>query len=194
MTSYLNLAVRLVDKLAGSDLAAATAKTLLIDTNRISQASYATLLEEHGHSDKLVAQVQQRMEATLEQGFNLSDLATYLVVSERTLNRRFKQAMGFGPLEYLQTLRVEVAKRLLETGNISVEDICQRVGYADLGTLRTLFKGKTGLSPRDYQSRFMRPNLHNPATHRLPSVGRSSVTDLPRIMAKLPLSGSRRPF
>ncbi len=156
VTSYSNLAIRLVDKLAGPELAAATAKTLLIDTNRVSQASYATLLEEHGHSDKLVAQAQQRMEATLEQGFHLPDLAAHLAVSERTLNRRFKQAMGFGPLEYLQTLRVEVAKRLLESGRLSVEDACLRVGYNDIGTFRMLFKRKTGLSPRDYQSRFMR--------------------------------------
>ena len=97
-TCYLDLAVRLVDKLAGADLAAATAKTLLIDTNPISQASYATLLEEHGHSDKLVAQAQQRMEDTLSLGFHLPDLAAHLAVSERTVNRRFKQALGIGPL------------------------------------------------------------------------------------------------
>ena len=161
-TSYLNLAVRLVDKLAGADLAAATAKTLLIDMNRISQASYATLLEEHGHSDKLVALAQQRMEDTLSQGFHLPDLAAHLGVSARTVNRRFKQTLGIGPLEYLQTLRVEVAKRLLETGNSSVEDACQRVGYSDLSTFRTLFKRKTGLSPRDYQSRFIRTQLTQP--------------------------------
>jgi transcriptional regulator GlxA family with amidase domain len=129
---------------------------MLIDTNRISQASYATLIEDHGHGDKLVAQAQARMEATLAQGFHLPDLAAHLAVSERTLNRRFKQAMGIGPLEYLQTLRVEVAKRMLEIGNLTVEEVCQGVGYADLSTFRTLFKRKTGLSPRDYQNRFTR--------------------------------------
>jgi transcriptional regulator GlxA family with amidase domain len=156
VTSYLNLAIRLVEKLAGPDLAAATAKMLLIDTNRISQASYATLLGEHGHGDRLVAKAQQRMEATLDRGFQLPKLAAQLAVSERTLNRRFKQAMDMGPLEYLQTLRVEVAKGLLEAGALSVDDICRKVGYADLSTFRELFKRKTGLSPRDYQMRFKR--------------------------------------
>jgi transcriptional regulator GlxA family with amidase domain len=159
VTSFLMLAIRLVDRLAGAELAAATAKTLLIDTNRVSQASYATLLDEHGHSDKLIAQAQQRMETTLERGFYLPELAAHLAVSERTLNRRFKQALGMGPLEYLQTLRVEVAKRLLETGHYSIGDACLRVGYTDLSTFRTLFKRKTGLSPRDYQSRFRRAQL-----------------------------------
>jgi transcriptional regulator GlxA family with amidase domain len=159
VTSYLNLAIRLVERLVGSNLAAITAKTLLIDTNRVSQASYATLLQEHGHSDKLVAQAQLQMETTLDRGFHLPELAAHLAVSARTLNRRFKQATGMGPLDYLQTLRVEVAKGLLETGKLSVDDICRKVGYADLSTFRVLFKRKTGLSPRDYQGRFMRAPL-----------------------------------
>lgn len=154
VTSYLNLAIRLVARLVGAELADITAKTLLIETNRISQASYATLLKEHGHHDKVVAQAQQKMEATLGQGFHLPELAAHLSVSERTLNRRFKQAMGIGPLEYVQNLRIEVAKRLLETGALSVDDVCQRVGYVDLSTFRELFKRKTGLSPRGYQGRF----------------------------------------
>jgi transcriptional regulator GlxA family with amidase domain len=156
VTSYLNLAVRLVERLVGADLAATIAKTLLIDINRISQASYATLLDEHGHTDRLVAQAQNRMEATLQQGFQMSKLAAHLAVSERTLNRRFKRAMGTTPLEYLQTLRVEVAKRLLESGGTNVENVCRRVGYGDLSTFRQLFKRKTGLSPREYQRRFAR--------------------------------------
>ena len=55
MTSFLNLALRLVEMFAGERLAVTTAKALLIDTNRISQAPYATLLDEHGHTDRLVA-------------------------------------------------------------------------------------------------------------------------------------------
>jgi transcriptional regulator GlxA family with amidase domain len=133
-----------------------TAKALLIDTNRISQASYATLLNEHGHADQLVARAQRRMETTIQQRFRLSDLAAYLAVSERTLNRHFKQAVGDAPLGYLQTLRVEVAKRLLEKGGIAVDVVSQRVGYGDLSTFRQLFKRKTGLSPREYQRRFGR--------------------------------------
>jgi transcriptional regulator GlxA family with amidase domain len=156
VTSYLNLAVRLIEVFAGEKLAARTAKALLIDMNRISQASYATLLDEHGHADPLVARAQQRMEATLEQGFRLSELAAHLAVSERTLNRRFKLAVGLAPLAYLQNLRIEVAKQLLETRPIGLETVSQRVGYEDLSTFRQLFRRKTGLSPREYQMRFSR--------------------------------------
>ncbi|MEI5996341.1 helix-turn-helix domain-containing protein [Paraburkholderia bengalensis] len=156
VTSYLNLAVRLVEMFAGEKLAAMTAKSLLIDMNRTSQASYAKLLDQQGHADPLVARAQQRMEATLEQGFRLSDLAAWLAVSERTLNRRFKLAVGLAPLTYLQNLRIEVAKQLLESRPIALETVSQRVGYGDLSTFRQLFKRKTGLSPSDYQRKFAR--------------------------------------
>jgi transcriptional regulator GlxA family with amidase domain len=173
VTSFLGLAVRLVERFAGAELAAVTAKALLIDTNRISQASYATLLDERGHTDSLVARAQRRMEATLQQGFRLSKLAAHLAVSERTLNRRFKRAVGDAPLEYLQTLRVEVAKRLLESGRIGLDDVSERVGYGDLSTFRQLFKRKTGLSPREYQQRFARSSPPG-ASAREPSGALSS--------------------
>lgn len=163
VTSYLNLAVRLVHILGGEKIATTTAKLLLIDINRISQASYATLVEEHGHSDPLVAKAQQRMEASLQHKFQLNVLADHLAVSERTLNRRFKQALGVAPLEYLQNLRIEVAKRMLESRPVSLADVSQRVGYADLSTFRRLFKKKTGLSPHEYQVRFSRTYVENSA-------------------------------
>lgn len=156
VTSYFNLAVRLVEIFAGEKLAAMTAKSLLIDMNRTSQASYAKLLDDHGHADPLVAQAQQRMEASIHQGFRLSELAAGLAVSERTLNRRFKQALGLAPLAYLQNLRIEVAKQLLESRPIGLDIVSQRVGYGDLSTFRQLFKRKTGLSPSEYQMRFAR--------------------------------------
>jgi len=169
VTSYLNLAIRLVETFAGDTLAAMTAKLLLIDMCRTSQASYAKLLDDHGHADPLVARAQQRMEATLEHGFVLSELAAWLAVSERTLNRRFKQAVGLAPLAYLQNLRIEVAKQLLESRPIGLEVVSQRVGYTDASTFRQLFRRKTGLSPSDYQLRFSRAAVVDDTEHEPPT-------------------------
>ena len=154
-TTSLNLALHIVEKFAGPDIAAATGKMMLIDTNRVSQSSYA-IAESPQHSDELVARAQRHMEKSLRQGFNLGDLARHLAVSERTLNRRFKRAVGAAPLHYLQSLRVDVAKRLLESPGLKVDAVGERVGYGDLSTFRRLFKRETGLSPRDYQRRFVR--------------------------------------
>jgi transcriptional regulator GlxA family with amidase domain len=155
VTSSLNLALRIVEKFSGAEVAAETGKLMLIDSNRVSQMSYATRREER-HSDPLVARAQRWMEKSLQRGFNLGELAGHLAVSERTLNRHFKQAMGEPPLKYLQTLRVDVAKRLLERGRLTIDSVSERVGYGDLSTFRRLFKRETGLSPREYQRRFSR--------------------------------------
>jgi transcriptional regulator GlxA family with amidase domain len=96
------------------------------------------------------------MEKSLQHGFNLGELARHLAVSERTLNRRFKLTVGVAPLQYLQALRVDVAKRLLEMGGLTVDAVGERVGYRDLSTFRRLFKREIGLSPREYQRRFLR--------------------------------------
>jgi transcriptional regulator GlxA family with amidase domain len=154
--SALNLALRIVEKFAGADVANATAKMMLIDTNRVSQSSYASRPQQPPHSDELVARAQRYMEKSLRQGFNLSEMARHLAVSERTLNRRFKRVLGEAPLHYLQSLRVDVAKRLLENPSLKVDAVGERVGYGDLSTFRRLFKRETGLSPRDYQRRFVR--------------------------------------
>lgn len=60
--------------------------------------------------------------------------------------------------EYLQCLRVEVAKQSLESKPVNFDEVSLRVGYTDAGTFRQLFKRKTGLTPRDYQIRFARPS------------------------------------
>lgn len=156
VTTSLNLALRIVEKFAGPKVAAATAKMMLIDVNRVSQSSYASMPEGPQHSDALVARAQRWMEKSLQQGFCLSELARHLAVSERTLNRRFKLATGVPPLQYLQSLRVDVAKRLLETRALTVDAVGARVGYTDLSTFRRLFRRETGLSPREYQRRFAR--------------------------------------
>jgi transcriptional regulator GlxA family with amidase domain len=154
VTTALNLALRIVEKLLDDRVAAEVGRIMLIDPNRASQASYAMLEDEPQHSDALVARAQRLMQKSLQGGFSLGELARLLSVSERTLNRRFKQATGGAPLQYLQSLRVDVAKRLLQKRRLTVDAVGERVGYRDLSTFRRLFKRETGLSPRDYQRRF----------------------------------------
>ena len=64
--------------------------------------------------------------------------------------------MGLAPLAYLQNLRIEVAKKLLESRPIGLDLVSQHVGYGDISTFRQLFRRKTGLSPSEYQMRFGR--------------------------------------
>ena len=71
-----------------------------------------------------------------------------------TLKRQFKAATGIPLIEYLQNLRVEEAKRLLESGAMPVDDISVEVGYEDASFFRRLFKRRTGLTPSQYRRMF----------------------------------------
>ena len=77
-------------------------------------------------------------------------------MSRRTLERRFKSATGDTPLIYQQRIRVEAAKRLLENGDLSFDEITWRVGYEDSGAFRKVFSRQTGLRPREYRMKFQR--------------------------------------
>jgi transcriptional regulator GlxA family with amidase domain len=86
----------------------------------------------------------------------LSELASELGTTERTLNRRFKQAVGKAPLRYWQSVRIKTAKTLLERGDLSVDAVTAQIGYEDVSTFRQLFRRETGLSPTEYRRHFAR--------------------------------------
>ncbi len=81
-------------------------------------------------------------------------LAKKFRISRRSLERRFKQAVGVTPLGYLQKLRVEFAKHLLEEGTRTFNEITYQVGYEDISFFRKIFIRLTGLRPKEYQQRF----------------------------------------
>ncbi len=158
-SAYLNLALLLAAQFGDPRLATLCSKTLLIDPNRASQAPYAMLGSTTQHGDELVARVQFWMQTHMQDAADLTELAAQFSVSERTLIRRFKQATGDTPTGYLQQVRVEAAKRMLESTELSTEAVTERVGYADPSSFRRLFKRITSLSPGEYRKRFAQP-LH----------------------------------
>lgn len=153
-TAYLSLCLKLVESMAGEQIAAQMAKIMLVDLNRASQIPYMSLQQIAAHKDERIGKVQQWMQDNLTQTISLDELAQRFALSKRTLMRRFKVAVGDTPVNYLQRLRVEEAKRLLETTPAPIEDIVARVGYGDVSTFRRLFAQLTQLTPKAYRQRF----------------------------------------
>jgi transcriptional regulator GlxA family with amidase domain len=84
----------------------------------------------------------------------VASVVAYSQLRERTFTRRFQQATGQTPIEYVQNLRIEEARHLLETGELSVEAIANTVGYEDASFFARLFKRHVGLTPAQYRRRF----------------------------------------
>ncbi len=154
MTAHTLLSLQLLRRLIGHAAARQVASIMLVDESNTSQQAFVTL--QRDFADPLVAAAIELMERTLQEAFSATALADQLHVSYRTLHRRFRNATGETPLAYLQALRVERAKALLETSRLSVEQIATGVGYADLSSFRRLFTRQTGLSPAQYRKRFRR--------------------------------------
>ena len=153
-TSFLNFVLYLVEKFGGAELAVYTSKMLLIDRDKSPQNGYAIFLPQKSHSDEVIWQAQQLIETRATERINVEALSGELNMSRRNFIRRFKKATGNTPIEYIQRVKVERAKKAFETGESSVQEIMFEVGYEDLGAFRKLFQRCTGLSPAAYRAKY----------------------------------------
>ncbi len=148
------MALKLIERYMGQQIASLTSKLMLVDSNQVEQTPYLTLQQQLQHNDSLVADAQTWLQVHMREPGALDKLAEHLKVSSRTLIRRFKHVMDVTPNRYLQNLRIDTAKRLLETSDKTIEGVMLQVGYNDLSSFSRLFQRKTGLTPRAYRGRF----------------------------------------
>jgi transcriptional regulator GlxA family with amidase domain len=154
VNASLDLAVYLVEKFCGREVAVQTAKALLIEMPRDWQAGFAIVPLKTDHTDETISSAQEWIHKNFAKTFPLEDPAERVGMSVRNFVRRFKQATGDSPLIYLQKLRVAAAKRLLESNHRSMPEISSAVGYQDVAFFRSLFQRHTGISPSEYRTKF----------------------------------------
>jgi transcriptional regulator GlxA family with amidase domain len=150
----MDLSLYLVEKFCGRETAVQSAKTMILDLGRERQSPYSNVHFSQGQGDPLVNKARKWMEVHYAESIDYDRLAGKFRMSRRSLERRFKLATGTTPLGYLQQLRVETAKRLLEEGDRTFDEITYQVGYEDIPFFRKVFIRVTGLRPREYQQRF----------------------------------------
>ncbi|MFC1883672.1 GlxA family transcriptional regulator [Thermodesulfobacteriota bacterium] len=150
----MDLSLYLVEKFCGRQAALQSAKTMILDLGREKQAPYSCHLFSEDHDDPLVMKAQQWIKQHYTETINYDRLAGKFRISRRSLERRFKRSTDVTPLGFLQQLRVEAAKRHLEEGSQTFNEITYQVGYEDVPSFRKLFIRLTGLRPREYQQRF----------------------------------------
>ncbi|HLG41499.1 MAG TPA: helix-turn-helix domain-containing protein [Chitinophagaceae bacterium] len=154
VTSYFNLALHIIQRFGSTDLALNCAKVFLVDSGRKIQTPYQAYQLPKNHGDAEINKIQNWLESNFKETVNLDRLTKIGNIGKKTLLRRFKKATGETPLIYLQKLRIENAKRLLESKNLSFSEITWEVGYSDVSSFHRAFKAETGLTPVAYRTKF----------------------------------------
>lgn len=149
------LALALIARFASPEEAMQVARVnLLGGTGEVSAIAYSSLTRGRRAEDPIVAQCQVWAASNYRVEAPVSHLVTLSGLAERTFKRRFTQATGMSPLEYVHTLRLEEAKQLLESTGLPVEAIALEVGYQDASFFNRLFRRKVALTPAGYRRRF----------------------------------------
>jgi len=154
MMAWIDLGLFFVERWQGADVLTATARHLLIDPGKREQRNYRSFRPNMSHGDQAVLKLQLWMEAHVQEDLSVDALAARSELSGRTFLRRFKAATGTSPNAYVQALRVEKARGLLERTREPVGAVGWAVGYQDVSAFGRVFRSVTGLTAVEYRRRF----------------------------------------
>ena len=153
-TSWMDLALYIIARTVGLEHAIRVARINLIDWHSVGQQPFARLACTRQVDDADIARCQTWLAENYDRRNPVGALVEFSGLAERSLKRRFQQATGMSPLEYVHSLRLEEAKHLLESGELSIEAIANEVGYEDTAFFSRLFRRKVKLTPAQYRRRF----------------------------------------
>lgn len=144
----------LVEKYYDRETAIEVAKVSEIDFDRLEQSQFMVFNGQKDHNDDAVLEAQEYIEKNYKGKINIEEIAKMVNVSGRNFIRRFKKATANTPLEYVQRVKIEAAKKLIESSTLHIQEIMFDVGYNDDQAFRKVFKKFTGLSPLAYRSMY----------------------------------------
>jgi transcriptional regulator GlxA family with amidase domain len=156
-TAWHDLALHLIATHVGPATAQAVARFMLWEWHRDGQAAFRVFDPPTDHGDAAVLAAQRGIAESFAVASPVEEMTRWSGLSPRTFKRRFKEATGQSPIAYVQRIRIEEAKRLLEATDQPVEEISWAVGYEDPASFRRLFRRVTGLAPGAYRQRFQIP-------------------------------------
>lgn len=156
VSAWHDLAVYLIARYCGYQQAIETAKVYLISGHSEGQSPYAVMTRPMASEDGPISDCQAWIADNYAMANPVERMVKRSGLNARTFSRRFKAATGFAPIEYVQALRIEEAKQMLETDTLSVDEVGASVGYDDSASFRRVFKRGVGLSPSAYRKKFQR--------------------------------------
>lgn len=153
-TSWLDVALYLIARFADVEAAMQVARLSLIDWHHVGQQPFARLACSRQVDDALIGRCQVWIAENYRDPAPVAAMTRLSGLPERSFKRRFQQATGMPPLQYVHTVRLEEAKHLLETTPLPLDAIANEVGYEDAGFFGRLFKREVNLTPAHYRKRF----------------------------------------
>jgi len=154
VTAWQDLAVFLTARLCGPTQAAETAKVYLLAGHEDGQLPFAAMNRRINRSDREIAACQEWLATNYTEASPVQTMAAMAGLPPRTFARRFRAATGRAPIDYVQALRIEEAKHILEREDLPVDEVCAAVGYEDPGSFRRIFRREVGVTPSAYRRRY----------------------------------------
>lgn len=152
--AWSELALYLIARFSDPAEAVRMAKIFLLGDRSEGQLPFAVLGRAARHEDGVIAQCQEWLADHYMQSNPVAAMSALSGLPERTFKRRFRAATGYTPIDYVQALRIEEAKHVLETSDEATDGVAHQVGYDDPSYFRRLFKRMTGVTPARYRQRY----------------------------------------
>lgn len=153
-TSYWSLLLHLIEKYAGREIAIIASKIYALEIDRKTQSPFVMFNGQKNHIDESIRLAQEFIEKNVTEKIGVEELAVKFAIGKRHFERRFKKATNNTPVEYIQRVKIEAAKKQFETSGKNVNEVMYNIGYNDAKAFRNMFKKITGLSPLKYRNKY----------------------------------------
>lgn len=153
-SSWCELALYLIARFGGQVEARRMSKVFVIGDTSDGQMPFAAMARPHQHEDGAIEKAQLWVADNYSAPNPVAAMAAVAGLASRTFSRRFRKATGYGPVEYVQALRLEEAKQMLEMTSEATDSVALAVGYSDPAFFRRIFKRQVGITPARYRQRF----------------------------------------
>lgn len=154
--SILNFTLYLIERYFGRETAIYCSKVAEIEFDRVSQSEFIIFSGQKGHNDEPIKKAQNYIEANYQDKLNVDAIAQQVHLNSRSFLRRFKKATSNTPLQYIQRVKIEAAKKQLESSAKTILEVMYEIGYNDEKAFRATFRKYSGLSPKEYQKKYNR--------------------------------------
>lgn len=152
--SWADMALYLIERFSSRENAVHAKKIFLLGDRSDGQLPFAAMAPVHTHDDAVIWNCQEWIADNYRTDLPVARMIEVSGLSARTFKRRFRKATGYTPIDYVQRLRIEEAKQIIETGQMPLDEVGYEVGYEDPSYFRRLFKRLAGITPASYRKRY----------------------------------------